>query len=71
MGAVNQTVNPQMYDDLQKVRTKASAESDDSRWNLEYNIDKAVARVISAAGIRAQVEQAIQQVIIDWKKNHP
>ena len=71
MGAVNQTVSSNVYSDLQKIRDQASAESDDTRWNLEYVIDKAVASVISSAGIRQQIEAAIQQVIIDWKRLHP
>jgi len=71
MGAVNQTVSNNLYSDLQKVREQASAESEDTRWNLEYVIDKAVAGVISSAGIRQQVEAAVQQVIIDWKRLHP
>lgn len=71
MGAVNQTVNNQLYSDMQKIRDQASAESEDTRWNLEYVIDTAVAAVISSANVRPQIEAAIQQVIIDWKRLHP
>jgi hypothetical protein len=71
MGAVNQTVNANLYTELQNARDKADAESEDTRWNLEYLIDKTIAGVISSAGIRPAVEQAIQQVLIDWKRTHP
>jgi hypothetical protein len=71
MGAVNQTVDPELYQKLQEIRDRASEESEDSRWNLEYVIDKRVAEVITSAGIRPAIEAAIQQIIIDWKRLHP
>ena len=71
MGAVNQTVSSNVYQELQKIRDQATTESEDTRWNLEYLVDKAVASTISSAGIRPKIEQAVQQVIIDWKRLHP
>jgi hypothetical protein len=71
MGAVNQTVSSSLYTQLQQARTKASQESEDSRWSLEYNIDKAVANVIQAAGIKRQIEQAVQAVLTTFNATHP
>jgi hypothetical protein len=71
MGAVNQTVNPTMRTDLQQARDLARNMTDDSLWRLEYAIDTAVANVISSAGIRNQIETAVQAVIDNFKRNHP
>ena len=71
MGAVNQTVNPNLKADLQQVRDQARKMSDDSLFRLEYAIDTAVANVISSTGIRNQIETAVQAVIDNFKRNHP
>jgi hypothetical protein len=71
MGAVNQSVSANVYAELQTARDKASRESEDTRWSLEYNIDKAVAGVLNAAGIRGAIEAAVKQVLNDFKTRHP
>jgi hypothetical protein len=71
MGAVNHSVDPAVYRELERAREIARQQTDDTLWNLEYNIDTAVAKVIKDANIQGDIETAVRTVLNDFKQRHP
>jgi hypothetical protein len=69
MGAVFSTVDSTMRAELDDLRSKTSAKSEDARLSLEFDIDSTVARIVEGnpSDPQSEIKKEVRKIIDRWK----